>query len=237
MTVTVERASERGAALVIALVTTQLLLALGAALVLLTSTETTIGANFRVAADGLYAADTALECAVADLAEEPDWNAVLSGSRRSTFVDGAPAGVRRLADGRTIDLVQVRNLAGCQKKTTCRDADLNASSTDRPWGTTNPRWNLYAYGRLADALSTEAPIQSPYYVVSMVADDPSESDNDPTRDGGTPDGTPSAGLGVLLVRAEAFGPRGAHRIVEATVARRAADGAPLRIVAWREVRH
>jgi hypothetical protein len=200
-----------------------------------------IAANFRIAGDGLYAADAALECALADLGGEPDWNGVLSGARPSSLVDGSPAGTRRLSDGGSIDLAQVLNLANCQKKTTCGDADMDARSPDRPWGANNPRWKLYGYGWLANALGTQAAVRSPYYVVSMVADDPSETDGDATRDGGSVNGSPSPGLGVVMVRAEAFGPRGAHRIVEATAVRHTTSGGlpdgTLRILGWKEVRH
>jgi hypothetical protein len=79
-------------------------------------------------------------------------------------------------------------------------------------------------------------IQSPYYVVVMVGDDPSENDNDPTRDG---DGG-NPGAGVISVRAEAFGPRGTHKIVEATLAAGYnEDGSRqpgMRMLSWREVR-
>ena len=72
----------------------------------------------------------------------------------------------------------------------------------------------------------------------MVADDPAENDNDPARDGAVPCGgavpvltgdppAPSCnpGSGVLALRAEAFGPRGVHKVIEATIAH---AGAPLR---------
>jgi hypothetical protein len=85
-----------------------------------------------------------------------------------------------------------------------------------------------------------------FYVVAWVADDPSEEDGDPTRDGGAsiPPATGDrrlAGAGILLVRAEAFGPSGARRALEATVARGQpvdASTPPSRasIVVWRELR-
>ena len=50
----------------------------------------------------------------------------------------------------------------------------------------------------------------------MVGDDPSENDGDPLQDGSDED---NPGAGVLALRAEAFGPGGAHRVIEATVAR------------------
>jgi hypothetical protein len=58
----------------------------------------------------------------------------------------------------------------------------------------------------------------------MVADDSSECDDNPQVDGGAvvscPAGTKvNPGAGVLEVRAEAYGPFGAHRVVEVTMAR------------------
>ena len=101
---------------------------------------------------------------------------------------------------------------------------------------------LYAYGMVNDLMPT-GTINSPFYAVVLVADDPSENDGDPTRDGAD-EGNP--GTGVLAVRAEAFGPRGAHKVIELTVARTDAsgleDGVPgqsgtsVRILSWREVR-
>ena len=116
-----------------------------------------------------------------------------------------------------------------------RQKDIAALKQD--WAN-NPRWKLYAYGKLAD-IAAAGSIESPYYVVALVADDPSENDGDPAHDGSGAVGVPNPGAGVLVVRAEAFGPRGAHRIVDATVARIEApagevEGGPgrLRILSW-----
>jgi hypothetical protein len=66
-----------------------------------------------------------------------------------------------------------------------------------------------------------------------IADDPGETDGDPTRDSN----------GILLVRAEAFGVRGSWRVVEATLAGSilrdldgVAIGRTVSVVAWREAR-
>jgi hypothetical protein len=159
---------------------------------------------------------------------DDEWNAVLAGSQRSTSVDGTPFGTRTLADGSSIDLVSVVNAANCGKSTTCSAADLTGNATgDRPWGANNPVWRPFAYGPLA-AVVGDASVSSPFYVVVMVGDDPAENDNDPSRDGSDPSVNP--GSGVLSVRAEAFGPRGAHRVVELTAARR--DAGPLRVLTW-----
>jgi hypothetical protein len=219
------RRSERGVALVLVLLAMVLMTAIGIVLVLTTSAETRIAASFRGSEQALYAADSAAERAMADLRAVADWNTVLAGGVMSSFVDGPPSGTRVLDDGTIVDLAQVANLARCQKITACSDADMNAVTEDRPWGANNPRWVPYAYGRLRDLLPAGA-IDSPFYVVAMVGDDPGETDNDPTRD--SPADRP--GGGVIALRAEAFGPAGAHRVIEMTIAHGA------RLATWREIR-
>jgi len=75
-------------------------------------------------------------------------------------------------------------------------------------------WKLYAYGRLVDLLPGGA-IDSPCYVMLLVADDR------------------SAGAGLIALHAEAFGPRNAHHIIEATVSRTEIG---TRMLSWRELR-
>src|SRR5437762_14057707 len=119
-------------AIIVALMATLLMSALGAALVLTTSSEALIAANFRHAQEGVYAADAALERAMADLATLADWNAVLGGSASSTFVDGAPSGVRMLGDGSSLDLDRTLNVLNCRKVTSCSASDLIANTAQRP---------------------------------------------------------------------------------------------------------
>jgi hypothetical protein len=254
---------EDGIALVVALMAMLLMTALGAALILATTSESLIAGNFRGAVEGLHAADAALERAIDDLPAVADWNLLLGGSAQSAFVDGPPGGVRALPDGSTLDLGGVLNTANCQKAAACSASDLVAITADRPWGPNNPVWQLYAYGPLATLLAPGV-VGSDFYVVVMVGDDPSETDDDPLHDGG---GESNPGAGVLSLRAEAFGPHGAHKVIEMTVARVAtaepghaqpgqerpgdpiagaageqakggvANGGPgVRIVSWREVR-
>jgi Tfp pilus assembly protein PilX len=207
--------SERGAALLVALMSMLLLTALGLALVLTTSTETMIAGNFRDSQEALYSADAVIERAMQDLLTVPDWNTVLSGATTSAFIDGAPSGARQLANGASLDLSQVVNMANCGKVESCSVTEMNTSTRERPWGVNNPRYQLYAYGPINDLLPT-GTINSPFYVVLMVADDAAETDGDPVHDGSTLD---NPGTGVLTLRAEAFGPGGAHKVIETTVAR------------------
>ncbi|MBI3262489.1 MAG: hypothetical protein HYZ58_04985 [Acidobacteria bacterium] len=206
---------ERGVALVIALMAMLLLSALGLTLVMATSTETMIAANYRGGTEGLYAADAAVERAMQDLLTIQDWNRVLTGATASAFIDGAPGGVRALPNGSQLDLTQVMNMARCGKLSTCTTAEMDAITLERPWGPNNPRWQLYAYGPVSELLPTDT-IDSSFYVVVLAADDPSETDDNPLADGV---GAGNPGAGVLTLRAEAFGPNGAHKVVEVTVAR------------------
>jgi hypothetical protein len=216
-----------GIAMIMAMAATLLMSVLGIALVLTTSSETIISSNFRDASEAAYAADAALERSIDDLLRAPDWNAVLTGSAQSAFIDGAPSGTRTLADRSTIDLGHVVNMANCGKVADCSEADLDAVTPQRPWGTNNPRWQLYAYGNLRGMLPNDR-IDSPYYVLVMVGDDSSETDGQPLQDG-----IDTPGAGVLALRAEALGPRGARRTIEMTIARTRAG---VRILSWRETR-
>jgi len=212
--------SERGIAMIIALMAMTLMIALGTALLLTTTTESKIVANFRNNSESLYAADAGLERALDDLLTIPDWNTLLNGTSKSALVDGAPSGNRTLSDGTILNLNEVLSMANCQKTTACNLADMQQITTERPWGVNNPQWQLFAYGSLNTVLP-QGGINSPYYVIVLVGDDPSECDNDPLHDGGPPVApcVTNFGAGVLALRAEAFGPRGSHKVVELTVAR------------------
>jgi hypothetical protein len=194
-------------------------------------TEAQIAKGFALGVEGRYAADAAAERALIDLDAATAWNAVLDGSSRSTFTDGAPTGTRRLSDHTTIDLDAIRNAANCARASACSRTDLTVVTSERPWGPNNPHWQLFAYGPLGDIVSPSS--FSPFYLVVLVADDPSERDGDPLRDAVDP-GDP--GAGTIQLRGEAFGPRGSHRAVALTVARIAAGGggpAALRVISWR----
>ncbi len=233
------RSSEHGAALVAALISMTMMMALGTALALTAAVESKVARNFRVSSEATYAADAILERALDDIVAVRDWNTLLNGAVRSAFVDGAPQGIRTLADGSAIDLGQVVNMANCQKPTLCSD-DMNRVTDARPWGLDNPRWTPFAWGAVNN-LTRAGSVNSPLYVVLLAGDDPSECDNDPLVDGGAPiapcggDSAFNPGTGVLSLRAEAFGPFGTHQIIEATIAR-AQGNAGVRMLSWREAR-
>ena len=205
--------SESGVALIISLMAMLFMMALGTALMLSTATETKIANNFRNSSEALYAADAGLERSMDDVLTISDWNSMLGGTATSAFIDGTP-GNRALADGTTLNLNEVLAFANCQKLS-CSSSDLIAVTNERPWGANNPNWKLFAYGPLNDMISTSS-INSPFYVVVMVGDDPSENDGDPTKDGAV---VTNPGSGVMALRAEVFGPRGVHKTIELTIAR------------------
>lgn len=211
---------EDGMAVIVALMAMMLMSALGLSLILTTSSETMISANFRNGGEALYAADAILERSMDDLLTIPDWNKLLDGSLQSGFIDGAPSGERTLPDGSKVNLDQVLSYANCDKPTPCTVGDMNLFSDERPWTVNNPRWQLFAYGNVADLLPSNT-INSPFYVIVLVGDDPSETDDNPTTDGGphVAPATSNPGRGVIALRAEAFGPRGAHKVIEMTVAK------------------
>jgi PilX N-terminal len=213
-----------GVALVVALLVTLMLSVLGAALALVTSSEAVIAENFRSGQEALRAAESAAERALSDLDALISWDPALDGTVRSTFVDGPPSGTRTLPGGSALDLTQVINLANCHKTVSCSAAEMDEVTTDRPWGSNNPRWRLFMYGWLRDV--APGVIESPYYLVVFIGDDPSESDGDPTRDGQA-----GPGAGIVILRSEAFGPRGVRKTIDLTIAR-AASG-HVRILAWR----
>ena len=185
--------AENGIALIIALMATMLLTALGSALILLTTTETAITTNFRNAQEALYAADAGIERVVQDLLTVAEWNDVLAGTVQSGFADGSlsPA----LPDGTPLSL-------------TAETANLqNETDTFGVWGANNPVWRLYAYGPI-NRLALTGTINSLDYVAVWVADDPSEIDGNPLVDGN----------GVLTLHAVGYGPSNTRKVVEATMA-------------------
>jgi hypothetical protein len=210
-------AREDGIALLVAIMAMLLLTALGGALILTTTTETVIAANFRRAAEELYAADAGLERIIDELRSVPDWDAVRLGLVGSTFIDGPASGLRVLPDGSAIDLSQIVNLANCERTVSCSDAEMNAVTPDRPWAAANPRWVLTGYGPLGGPFTAGA-VNSTVYVVVLVAAGPGPW-TPPTE--------------TLALRAEAFGSRGGHKVVEAAVTRTEAG---LRVLSWRTVR-
>lgn len=198
-------ANEQGTALIIALMAMMLLTALGAAVVMVSNTETHISANYRNSQEALYAADAAVERVVEDLLMVPRWNDILAGTTQSAFVDGAMTSAKTLPGGGTMTLCCGTNTATGQLQAETDTLNL--------WGPNNPQWKLYAWAPLKDMLPNSV-IDSPMYVAVWIADDPADGT------GGVVDGNPLADVnGTLTLHAEAVGPQGTRKVIEVTVAR------------------
>jgi hypothetical protein len=225
--------ADDGAALVAVLLAITLVAALAAALTMTTTTEGKVSANYRDGIEALYAADAGIERAFVDVAAAADSNALLDGRTRSAFVDGPPAGLRAIAGGASLDLSTETNVLRCGHAAPCSEAEMDAITELRPWGANNPRWQLYAYGPLAEL--APGTIDSRFYIAAWVADDAIENDDEPLRDGGPPaPGRSGAnpGGGTIVIRARSYGPGGVSRIIEALVAR---GPRGIRLVSWRTV--
>lgn len=200
---------ERGAALVTALMATMLLTALGMSVVLVSNTETMITGNYNTSAEALYAADAAIERAVQDLLMIPRWDDIIGGGSAgsgalskeiSSFTEGDAQTTITLPGGGKAPLC-----CGSNSLTGQMQADTNAQNA---WGANNPSWRLFAWGPVKSFLPTSS-IDSQEFVAVWAADDPTENDANPLKDTN----------GVITLHAEAFGPSGAHKIVEVTVSR------------------
>lgn len=200
--------ADRGAALILALLTSGLLAALGISLLLVADVERRVAANAGSAIESLEAAEAILERAIVDVRASTDWSRILAGTAGSTFADATrrprlPWGVTLDLDGVTVEL----------------QGEMNTASGA---GADTPRWRLFAWGPLA-ALAGAA-VDSQIYAAAWVADDAADGDGDPLADGN----------GRLQLHAEARGPGGARRGVEALVERTSEGG--VRMGVWREVR-
>ena len=114
--------------IVIVLLVTVLMSAIGAALALATAADMVIAGHFQRAQEARHAAAGALEVAVGEFRGLPDWNGVLDGSVRSAHAEGPPSGVRTVA-GQPVDLGQLRSLLECQQLAPCTDAAALAAAS------------------------------------------------------------------------------------------------------------
>ena len=149
--------AEQGAVLILALMAVTVLMAIGTALVMTTSTETVIAGNFRSRREAFYAAEAVAELAVAELRGSADWAAFVEGADRSRFVDGAPDGVRALPADTPVNLTTIVNLTNCGLPTACAGPS---------------QWQLFAYGPLRDFVPGSS---SPFYVVAFLSGAQTES--------------------------------------------------------------
>jgi len=202
--------TDRGSALLLVLIAAALLSALGAGLVMMGSTEATIAANYRTAAETRYAVEAAAERAVEDLVKIAPWSAALSGAIPSTFVDGSVTPV--LPSNQRIDLVAIT--ADVQ-----RQSDAAGS-----WGANSPRFRLFAYGPFS-SITGSGSVQSSAYLATWIADDPAETDGDPLADVN----------GRITLLAKAFGLFGSVRSLAVTLSRSGPGPGVVHVLSWQEV--
>ena len=112
------------------------------------------------------------------------------------------AKIMAIAAGETVDL-------------DARTAELNADAGQQwPLGPDTPLWRLMGWGQLPGLGSSRR-------VAVWIADDVMDADGIPSEDRN----------GMLMIHVEAFGPRGAARVVAAHVQR---EAEAVRTVSWRE---
>jgi hypothetical protein len=180
--------------------------ALGSGLIVVSNTESAMAANHRVSSELAFAAEAAANVAMVDLGRAGTWSSVLSGAVRSPFCDATLSPT--LVSGEQLDLA-------------AQTALLQAASD--AWvqrGADNPQWRLYLYQPFAAIARTSSTSS---YLAVWVADDAAEADGDAGRDSN----------GLIAIRAEAFGPQGMQRAIEATLA---TGGFGVKLVSWRDVR-
>jgi hypothetical protein len=210
-----------------------LMAATGSALVLITTTETRIAAAYRSGTALLDAAEGVMASAISDLAGIADWDAALTGVATARLTDGMP-GIRAIA-GTAVDALAITNDLRCGRVARCADADMDAMTADRPWGRNNPRWQLFAWGRLR-TLVPALPERNDAYLLVWIGDDGAEEDGDPLHDAS---GEADPGRGTVVLVAHAYGAGGMRRAIQATIARApeaGPAGGPVRVISWREVR-
>ena len=213
---------EGGSALVLALVVSVAVASLGLSLVAISTLERAAAANFVAGEEALFAAESLVEHALAEISDEAVWDSVLDGSRPSGFQGvGLPVPVTFNATQETTDL-QV----------------LSAQMWNI--GADTPQWRIYAEGPFGRLIDDGLPAP-PVYMAAWVADDPDDGDGDPVRDHND----------RLMLRVRACGAGGVCRALLLTLARGAAavtadeglsagvvrglSGA-VRILSWREER-
>jgi hypothetical protein len=228
--------TQRGIALILVILVTSFLSAIGLGLAMIVVMDRLASGNLRGSVAMVYAADAVLELAARDLAQLADWNLALSGAARSAFADGASFGAHLIPSGEAVDLTVETNQLNCGRDSDCAVEQMASNTRERPWGTNNPRWQLYAYGPVGNIVHFARP--APCYLAVWLADDGREEDGDPLTDAAADE----PGHGVLRVRAQAYGALGARRTIEAEVVRSCLTGAGpdcpmgIRVQSWHEVR-
>ena len=217
--------TDSGVALLTALIVMAIVAAMGLGLALTTNLEPLAAANYEATRSAHLAAEAGIAIAVHELASLADWNLALTGLVTSAVLEQGYTTVD-LPDGSHASLDDLTSRANCGSVGACPEIERTAYTSARPWGPNNPLWKVFGHARL-DQLVPDGAGLPPAIVVVWVSDDPAELDANPLADSGVgPSGERRPGGCVLAVRAEAFGPRFAHRTIVATVARQAPACSP-----------
>jgi hypothetical protein len=209
------RHTERGAALVLALITAALIAAVAGSLIVSTSTDLLITGSYRSSAEAMYAVEAGVERAIGELAAIPDWAVVLAappGNVVASFDDGS--GIAAASDGRRLPVPAL---------TAARQALSNTIYGPAEYGPNSPVWRLFAHATLQRILPPGL-ISQPGYVLVWVADDGEDTDGDPTKDSN----------GQLLVYGDVYGVSGSRRGLEVAIAR--ATPTAIRVLSWKDPR-
>ena len=119
------RRQEQGVVLIAVLMASMLLMALATGLVVVTTIETLVSANYRSATEALFAAEAGAEIVVADLDSAADWSSVLAGGSATR----CPAAL-----------------------SAAQPARIEPSAV---WGPDDPEWRLSLCGRLDALMAAE----------------------------------------------------------------------------------
>ena len=186
-------------------------------------TEVLIADRFRSSSQALYAAEAALDLAVAELRALPLWTAVSGGSVASRHSRGSFTATHRLPGGGSVELC-------CGRGTMFARLAASSSLSPMTWRRTLT-WRPYLWAPFDSLVRPDRP--TGLMIVVFVADL-----------AGT-DGITSAEK--LLLRAEGMDTGGGRRVIEAVVHRDRAGGGEgsdrgggggrvTRILTWHEVR-
>jgi hypothetical protein len=175
-------------------------------LAILAHTERVIAQAHLRAVQTTYAAEMAAVLGVSAVSLAPG-SAVWPITGGTGALSGGATSMA-VAAGETVDL-------------DARTAELNRDAARLwPLGVNTPRWRLMAWGRLS-TLPPGTAASAPRVAV-WIADDVMDRDGRPDEDQN----------GVLMIRAEAFGPGGAARAIVVHVVREAGR---VRTLSWRDV--
>jgi hypothetical protein len=161
------RPPDAGVALVVVLLATVLLTALGVGLVTLSDADRVVAFGHEGYHATGHAADAVAELVVHELAQVADWTDTLNGSAQSSFRDVT-----------VTPRIPARGVTDLLAFTTALQREMDAGSD---WGADNPVWQLLAFGWLGDVISAPGIARRDYIVV-WAADDSAETDGDPRRD-------------------------------------------------------